>query len=129
MYNRQSVKRMPNFYESFDRKGNVNPPSRDTMQNDAKNPFKGANLQEIFLNNCRKNENNVRIELLKGDAKEGRIIGFDSQSVILSDAHTQYLIYKSAITAVIPAESVQYIFNEINKKEYISSNLEGYLHI
>lgn len=128
MLNQPAVKKIPNYFDPMEHKsGNMNT-IRD-MQHEGKSPFKSANLQEIFLNNCRKNENIVRIELLKGDAKEGKIIGFDTQSVILSNEQTQCIIYKSAITAVIPTESVQYIFNEIYKKDYTHSIEEDYLQI
>jgi host factor-I protein len=128
MLNQSSCKRISNYYEPAGRKASGMNNIRD-MQHDGKNPFKSANLQEIFLNSCRKNENTVRIELLKGEPKEGKIIGFDTQSVILSNDQTQCIIYKSAITAVIPTESVQYIFNEILKKDYSHNNADDFLHI
>jgi len=114
MYQQPTMKRLPTFYEAGERRtGNT----RDPIIPESKSSFKSANLQEIFLNNCRKNENRVRVELLRGETRTGRIVGFDSQSVILADDHTQYLIYKSAISSVIPEEPVQYIFNEIHKRE------------
>lgn len=128
MLNQPSVKRIQNYYDSMGRKDAGLNNIRD-MQHEGKSPFKSANLQEIFLNSCRKNENTVRIELLKGEAKEGKIIGFDTQSVILSNDQTQCIIYKSAITAVIPTESVQYIFNEILKKGYMQHDADDYLHV
>lgn len=94
------------------------------VQDNPKEPsrsFKNANLQEIFLNNCRKNENVVHIELLAGERRRGIIIGFDSQSIILSDNNSQSLIFKNAITCVSPLEEVQYIFSEIQKREQMNS--------
>lgn len=94
-----------------------------SVQDNSKDPsrsFKNANLQEIFLNNCRKNENVVIIELLAGERRRGVIIGFDSQSIILSDNKSQNLIFKNAITSVSPVDEVQYIFSEVQKRELTS---------
>ena len=79
--------------------------------------FKSGNLQDIFLNNCRKNEDSVRIEITNGSEKRGKIIGFDSQAVILGDERTQQMIYKHNITSITPEEKVQYIFSE-NRRHY-----------
>lgn len=84
--------------------------------------FKNANLQEIFLNNCRKNGNIVSVYLVAGEIKRGIIVGFDNQSIILDANHTQILIYKSSITSVIPEEEVQYIFGDNLKREFCCSN-------
>lgn len=84
--------------------------------------FKNANLQEIFLNNCRKNGDIVIIHMLAGKARRGTIIGFDNQSIILSDDNSQNLIYKSAIASVVPEEEVRYIFGEPMRKEYCGAN-------
>jgi host factor-I protein len=91
-------------------------------QKEAFRAFKNANLQEIFLNNCRKNNNIVTIYLLAGERRRGVIVGFDNQSIILDADNTQNLIYKSAITAVIPEEEVQYIFGEGVKRDFCCAN-------
>jgi host factor-I protein len=85
--------------------------------------FKNANLQEIFLNNCRKNGNIVSVYLLSGEIRRGIIVGFDNQSIILDANHTQNLIYKSSITSVIPEDEVQYIFGDSLKRELCCSNV------
>ncbi len=87
-------------------------------QREAFRAFKNANLQEIFLNNCRKNNNVVTIHLVAGERRRGVIVGFDNQSIILDADNTQNLIYKSSITSVIPEEEVQYIFGEGTKRDF-----------
>lgn len=81
-------------------------------------PFRSANLQEIFLNNCRKNLDVVEVVLVNGSSQCGTIIGFDSQSLILDDGKTQSLIYKSSVAKIEPTSQVRYIFNEELMKEY-----------
>ncbi len=126
MYHQPAMKRVPTLFETGERRPGI---SRDPMVPEAKGAFKSANLQEIFLNNCRKNENRIRVELLRGESRTGRIVGFDSQSVILADELSQYLIYKSAISCVIPEEPVQYIFNEIHRRDEIYDTYGNDLHM
>jgi host factor-I protein len=74
-------------------------------------------LQDVFLNHCRREKIFVTIQLLDQSIKQGQIIGFDSQSIILDEEGRQHLIYKSAIVAVNPKEQVNYIFNESYRNE------------
>lgn len=127
MYHQPSMRRQTGLFEESDAK-NAYGCGNDSFPGENRRMFKNANLQEIFLNNCRKNENTVHIELLKGEKRTGKIVGFDSQSVILSSMETQFLIYKSAIAAVIPDKPVQYIFNELHKHDYYGQNEFEYLH-
>ena len=114
MYQQNALRKATGIFEETTKNtyGGIEP-----FTGDNRRLFKNANLQEIFLNNCRKNENIVHIELVRGEKRTGKIIGFDSQSVILSSMENQFLIYKSAIAAVIPDKPVQYIFNELHKHE------------
>lgn len=70
------------------------------------------NLQDVFLNHCRREKVDLMIQLLDQSIKTGEIVGFDDQSIILESDGRQYLIYKNAIVAVNPQEEVNYIFNE-----------------
>ena len=127
MYHQPAFKKTSGFFEETDNRNSYGGGS-DSVGGDNRRMFKNANLQEIFLNNCRKNENLVHVELIKGEKRTGKIIGFDSQSVILSSMETQFLIYKSAIATVIPDKPVQYIFNELHKHEYYGANEFELLH-
>lgn len=127
MYHQPVFRKSSGFYEESDRK-NTYGNGADPFAKDTGRSFKGANLQEIFLNNCRKNENIVNIELIQGQRHTGKIIGFDSQSVILAASETQFLIYKSAISSVIPEKPVQYIFNELHRHDYCDIAEYDYLH-
>ena len=68
-------------------------------------PNKGHNLQEPFLNALRKEHIPVSIFLVNGIKLQGTIESFD-QFVILLKSHTSQIIYKHAISTVVPAYNI-----------------------
>ena len=69
-------------------------------------PEKTNNLQDIFLNALRKNKSPVTMFLVKGVKLQGIITWFDNFSVLLRRDGQSQLIYKHAISTVMPAGSV-----------------------
>jgi host factor-I protein len=68
---------------------------------------KSQNVQDVFLNHVRKNKLPVTIFLVNGVKLQGIISWFDNFSVLLRrDAHVQ-LVYKHAISTVMPAQTIQ----------------------
>ena len=68
---------------------------------------KNQNVQDVFLNNIRKNKAPVTVFLINGVKLQGIITWFDQFSVLLRrDAHSQ-LVYKHAISTIMPAQPVQ----------------------
>ena len=68
---------------------------------------KSQSVQDVFLNNIRKNKMPVTIFLVNGVKLQGIVTWFDNFSVLLRrDAHSQ-LVYKHAISTVMPAQPVQ----------------------
>lgn len=68
---------------------------------------KPQNVQDVFLNNIRKHKVPVTIFLVNGVKLQGIVTWFDNFSVLLRrDAHSQ-LVYKHAISTVMPATPVQ----------------------
>ncbi|MBO34522.1 MAG: RNA chaperone Hfq [Rhodospirillaceae bacterium] len=68
---------------------------------------KSQNVQDVFLNHVRKNKNSVTVFLVNGVKLQGIITWFDNFSVLLRrDGHTQ-LVYKHAISTVMPSGPVQ----------------------
>ena len=68
---------------------------------------KPQNLQDTFLNHIRKNKTPVTVFLVNGVKLQGIITWFDNFSVLLRrDAHSQ-LVYKHAISTVMPAGPIQ----------------------
>lgn len=68
---------------------------------------KANNLQDVFLNAVRKQKIPVTMFLVNGVKLQGVITWFDNFSVLLRrDGHSQ-LVYKHAISTVMPAAPVQ----------------------
>ena len=68
---------------------------------------KNQNLQDTFLNHLRKNKATVTVFLVNGVKLQGIVTWFDNFCVLLRrDAHSQ-LVYKHAISTVMPATPVQ----------------------
>ncbi len=64
------------------------------------------NLQDIFLNSLRKSKTPVTMFLVKGVKLQGIVTWFDNFSVLLRrDGQTQ-LVYKHAISTVMPAHPI-----------------------
>jgi host factor-I protein len=68
---------------------------------------KSQSVQDVFLNNIRKNKMPVTIFLVNGVKLQGIVTWFDNFSVLLRrDAHSQ-LVYKHAISTILPAGPLQ----------------------
>jgi host factor-I protein len=64
------------------------------------------NVQDVFLNHIRKQKTPVTIFLVNGVKLQGVITWFDNYSVLLRrDGHSQ-LVYKHAISTVMPATAI-----------------------
>jgi len=64
------------------------------------------NLQDIFLNSVRKSKTPVTMFLVKGVKLQGIITWFDNFSVLLRRDGQSQLIYKHAISTVMPAHPI-----------------------
>ena len=68
---------------------------------------KSQSVQDVFLNNIRKNKMPVTIFLVNGVKLQGIVTWFDNFSVLLRrDAHSQ-LVYKHAISTIMPGAPIQ----------------------
>jgi len=69
-------------------------------------PEKQQNLQDKFLNTVRKEKNAVTVFLVNGVKLQGVITWFDNFSMLLRrDSHVQ-LIYKHAISTIMPGSPI-----------------------
>ncbi|MBQ7736236.1 MAG: RNA chaperone Hfq [Oscillospiraceae bacterium] len=68
---------------------------------------KTQNLQDLFLNQARKERQTVTLFLMNGFQMRGVVRGFDSFTVVLETDGRQQLIYKHAISTLVPARSVE----------------------
>ena len=67
---------------------------------------KTQNLQDMFLNQARKEKLAVTMFLMNGFQLRGVIRGFDGFTVILDSEGKQQMIYKHAISTVVPVRPV-----------------------
>ena len=65
------------------------------------------NLQDQFLNEVRKERQLVTVFLMNGFQMKGVITGFDSFVVTLVSEGRQQMIYKHAISTVVPGRPVR----------------------
>lgn len=70
------------------------------------------NLQDIFLNRARKERMPLTVFLVNGFQLKGQVTGFDSFTVVLFSDSKQQLIYKHAISTIIPARAVSLLEEE-----------------
>lgn len=68
---------------------------------------KPVNVQDVFLNYVRKNKTPLTVFLINGVKLQGVVTWFDSFSMLLRrDGHSQ-LVYKHAISTVMPQTPIQ----------------------
>lgn len=67
---------------------------------------KTHNLQDVFLNLLRKNKTPVTMFLVKGVKLQGIITWFDNFSVLLRRDGQSQLVYKHAISTIMPSETL-----------------------
>ena len=84
---------------------------------------KTQNVQDVFLNYIRKQKTPVTIFLVNGVKLQGIVTWFDNFSVLLRrDGHTQ-LVYKHAISTVMPSMPIQLF--EPEKEENAEAEAEA----
>ncbi|MDR1117061.1 MAG: RNA chaperone Hfq [Oscillospiraceae bacterium] len=67
---------------------------------------KAQNLQDQFLNQARKDKIQLTIFLMNGVQMKGLVRGFDNFVVMFDSLGKQQMIYKHAISTVIPASAI-----------------------
>lgn len=68
---------------------------------------KGQNLQDQFLNLLRKNKTPVTMFLVKGVKLQGIVTWFDNFSILLRRDGQSQLVYKHAISTIMPGAPIQ----------------------
>ncbi len=66
------------------------------------------NLQDIFLNSTRKNKTEITVFLVNGVPIKGRVLSFDNFTILMEVDKKQNLIYKHAISTMVPSKLVQF---------------------
>jgi len=76
---------------------------------------KQQNLQDAFLNNVRKNKISLTIFLVNGVKLTGIVTWFDNFCLLLRrDGHSQ-LVYKHAISTIMPGEPLRIFEGEVQQ--------------
>ncbi len=73
---------------------------------------KAVNLQDMFLNVVRKERIQVVIYLTSGFQIKGTIKGFDNFIILVDSDSKQQLIYKHAVSTIIPSKNVNLHFEQ-----------------
>jgi host factor-I protein len=90
------------------------------------------NLQDVFLNSLRRSKIPVTMFLIKGVKLQGIITWFDNFSVLLRRDGQAQLVYKHAISTIMPSHpidlaEIQRLFDEQMQKKKASSLQEVFL--
>lgn len=73
---------------------------------------KNMNLQDVFLNQIRKDKMTATFILTNGFQFKGTVKGFDSYVVIIDCDGKQELVFKHAISTIIPAKTISILDSE-----------------
>ena len=74
--------------------------------------MKNLDLQDVFLNQARKDRMSITIYLVNGFQFRGVVKGFDNYTVILESEGKQQLVYKHAISTIIPQRPISILGSE-----------------
>ena len=69
---------------------------------------KNASIQDLFLNQLRKERMSVAIHLINGFQLRGTIRSFDNFVVVIESEGKQMMIYKHALSSITPAQPIRY---------------------
>ncbi|MBQ4100243.1 MAG: RNA chaperone Hfq [Oscillospiraceae bacterium] len=72
---------------------------------------KSINLQDVFLNKARKERVFLQVFLTNGFQLKGTVLGFDNFVVVLECEGKQNMVYKHAISTIIPSKEIP-VLNE-----------------
>jgi host factor-I protein len=75
------------------------------------------NLQDIFLNQVRKDKVPITVFLISGYQIKGIVKGFDSYTIVLDSDGKQQMIYKHAVSTIIPFQPVNFLSNSNSNQE------------
>ncbi|MDW5299881.1 MAG: RNA chaperone Hfq [Sedimentibacter sp.] len=70
------------------------------------------NMQDSFLNNVRREKITITIFLNNGYKLTGTVTGFDNYVVFIETDKGQQLVYKHAITSILPYKQVRLFSND-----------------
>jgi host factor-I protein len=66
------------------------------------------NLQDHFLNTARKEKLEINIYLVNGVPIKGKVLSFDNFTILMEVEKRQNLIYKHAVSTMVPSRPIPY---------------------
>lgn len=88
---------------------------------------KGGNLQDLFLNHLRKEKMPVTMFLVKGVKLQGIVTWFDNFSILLRRDGQSQLVYKHAISTIMPGQPVDAVIfgpgGDANRKQRLLQDI------
>ncbi len=74
------------------------------------------NLQDVFLNQVRKEHTPITIYLVNGFQLKGMVKGFDNYTIVLDSDGKQQLVYKHAVSTIMPLKPINFTFSSEKPK-------------
>ncbi|MDX1960767.1 MAG: RNA chaperone Hfq [Leptospiraceae bacterium] len=65
------------------------------------------NIQDYILNTARKDKIELTIYLLNGVPLKGKVTSFDNFTIVIENENKQNLIYKHAVSTIIPSKVIK----------------------
>ncbi|MFY9140129.1 MAG: RNA chaperone Hfq [Thermacetogeniaceae bacterium] len=75
------------------------------------------NLQDYFLNQIRKEGIPITVFLVNGFQLKGNLRGFDNFTVILESEGKQQMVYKHAISTIVPNKPINLSYDSANQNK------------
>ncbi len=76
-----------------------------------------TNLQDVFLNQVRKDRTPITIFLVNGYQLRGLVRGFDNYIIILDSDGKQQMVYKHAVSTISPLTPVRFVAAETEETD------------
>lgn len=73
------------------------------------------NLQDEFLNSVRKDKVPITIFLLNGFQLRCQVRGFDNYTIVIDCDGKQEVVYKHAVSTMVPLTPVKFNFDDISE--------------
>lgn len=77
---------------------------------------KGPSLQDPYLNALRKDKVQVAIYLVNGIKLQGQVEAFDQFVLVLSNNNISQMVYKHAISTIVPSRPVKPIMVDAERE-------------
>lgn len=74
--------------------------------------MKTFNIQEHFLSQLKKSKTTITVFLISGYQIRGTVKFFDNYTIVIDSDGNQQMIFKHAISTIIPSRSVNFHYDD-----------------